>query len=272
MWSFSRHKRPALLTLGVIFLVIEGTGIYLYQRFYSPLAIEGLHHIGTWREKVHPLHMMIRQYLYIEKINKHLVQDNISLRHQVRELSRSPDFFYDTLTHKDIYAEVLNHTFSRPRNYLTLNKGSREGLKKGMGLFVEDGIVGQIAHVSLRYATAYSVLHRNWLISASLGRKGPLCSVRWDGREVESAEVLYLVRNQSVQQGDTLFTSGYDNIFLSGMPIGTISEVVLENHAAFYSVRMRWSANVRNLHYVYALQLAHGEERDSIERAIREEY
>ena len=60
-----------------------------------------------------------------------------------------------------IPATVINSTLTKRNNYFTLNVGYAQGVKRGMGVFSEKGIVGRVHNSSKHFAVVKSVLTEN---------------------------------------------------------------------------------------------------------------
>ena len=43
----------------------------------------------------------------------------------------------------DIEAEVINNSLRKRKNYITINKGSIDGIEEGMGVISNSGVVGK---------------------------------------------------------------------------------------------------------------------------------
>ncbi len=67
-----------------------------------------------------------------------------------------------------VKAEVLDNSVSLTRNYITLNKGSKDGIIEEMGVVGTSGIVGKIKSVSDHFSIASSILHQDLLTSATV--------------------------------------------------------------------------------------------------------
>lgn len=65
-------------------------------------------------------------------------------------------------------ARVINNSINLSQNYITLNKGSLDGVEEGMGVFNEQGIVGRVKGTSSHFSSVISVLHTDLLISSKI--------------------------------------------------------------------------------------------------------
>ena len=60
-----------------------------------------------------------------------------------------------------IVAKVINNSVNRSNNYLTINRGSKQGIAKGMGVICSAGIVGKVVFVPDHLAVVQSLLNKD---------------------------------------------------------------------------------------------------------------
>ncbi|MFA0962081.1 rod shape-determining protein MreC [Roseivirga sp. BDSF3-8] len=214
----------------------------------------------------------ITGYLSLKEANKELAAENARLRAELDVLEDVADtagnIFRKTVLLEDyqyIPARVINNSTRRYNNYLTLNKGEKDSIKAGMGVIGPGGVVGRVKAVSENFATVISVLHNDMLISSQVRRTGYFGSTSWPGKDASTAELKFIPRSESVMQGDTIITSGYNAVYPGGVLVGIVEEVKLREDASFYDIKLRLSTDFGNLSYVYVVENKMKEERDSIE-------
>jgi len=120
-----------------------------------------------------------------------------------------------------------------------LNKGSADGLRKGMAVVTPLGVVGTIVTVTRRTAKVLLLTDPNSGIDVLVQRTRSRGIV---SGSLESGTVLkYMKRSEDVQEGDRLVTSGLDNVFPKGLLVGTVIKVRKQNRGLFQSVEV-WPA------------------------------
>ena len=164
-----------------------------------------------------------------------------------------------------IPAKVINNSARRINNYLTVDKGRKDGLEPGMGAISSFGVVGVVKTVSNNYATLYSLLHGEMQVSSLLSRLGVFCTTKWDGIDPLYANLLYIPRHVELQEGDTITTSGYNAIFPEGIPIGRIKSFNIEENETFYNVIIELSSDFQSLSHVYLISNYYRQGKDSVE-------
>src|SRR5690606_11043361 len=96
-------------------------------------------------------------------------------------------------------AEVINNSTNKQLNYLTLNKGEREGIKPEMGIINENGLVGIVKNVSAHFSTAIPIINLNYTASAELARTGDFGLLEWDGDDYRYSYLKDVAKHVDVQ-------------------------------------------------------------------------
>ncbi|MEQ9302680.1 MAG: rod shape-determining protein MreC, partial [Marinoscillum sp.] len=206
------------------------------------------------------------RYFKIKKFNDHLVAENMLLREQLANSALGHvEIDTNSAKYKLIKARVINNTFRRSMNYMTLDAGKNDGVFPGMGVISGFGIAGQVKSASGNYATVTSLLHRNLLVSSSISRTKTLCSVQWDGVSPLEAELKFVPRHIEIAVGDSVVTSGFNSIFPEGIMIGTISSFSLDDNDVFYHAKVKLSVDFSSLNYVFLVENMLFDEQDSLQ-------
>lgn len=138
-----------------------------------------------------------------------------------------------------ITASIIANSATSWFQSCTLNKGSADGLRKGMGVVTPLGVVGKVVAVTGRTAKVLLVTDPNSGIDVLVQRTRSRGIV---SGSLESGTVLkYMKRSEDVQEGDRLVTSGLDNIFPKGLLVGTVIKVRKQSRGLFQTVEV-WPA------------------------------
>ena len=124
----------------------------------------------------------------------------------------------DTISSTDpfqyISATIINNSVANANNYLTLDKGKIDGVKKGMGVISERGVIGIVKETSKRYSTVLSILHSQSKLSVAIKKNNHFGSLQWDGKSYKKARIYDIPSHVKLTIGDTIITSGFSHIFL----------------------------------------------------------
>ena len=222
----------------------------------------------------------VEDYFNLKEVNQDLAAENASLRKQIEQYHQSL-YNINVRQNQDaellqkyeyIPAKVIKNSTRRFENYITVNKGSKHGIEPGMGVIDQNGVVGKVKNVSRNFSVIISVLHGNSLISSKIKRTKDLCTIKWDGKNYQEVNLLYLPRHVQLQVGDTVVTSGYNAIFPEEVPVGIIESYEISEDALFYNVKVKLITDLNRLSYVYLVKNNMKIEQDSLESTVTNEF
>ena len=144
---------------------------------------------------------------------------------------------------------------------VTIDRGQSHGVEKGMASITTAGGVGyviqvepyssQLLLITDRYATVDSIVQRS-------RARGIL-----HGYTKDTTLLKYLKRTDDVKVGDLVVTSGLDNIFPKGFPIGVVTDVEKDDYGFEQTVKVQPSVNSNNLEEVFVVLNAQNEDLES---------
>jgi len=226
----------------------------------------------------------VTSYFDLREINGDLNRRNAELQAEIVRMQETIDRlreqnFTDTLAidsgvrHFDfIVAHVINNSISHPFNYLTINKGSSDGIKPELGVIDRNGVVGIVSTTGAHSARVISLLNPHFRLSCKIKRSDYFGSLVWDGANPSEALLEELPRHTVFEPGDTIVTSGYSAVFPSGLPVGVIIGADTDRNQNFFTLLVRLLADFTTLGNVQVVinnqaeeirALSAGEENDS---------
>ncbi len=218
----------------------------------------------------------ISDYFALKSKNESLANENTLLKNQValltEKLSQDEVFSFDDLTigtntYSYISAKVINKTTGQIQNYLTLNRGAKDGIEPQMGVISANGLVGQVSSVSDHFAVVIPIINNKTKVSALLTHGKYAGSLSWNGKDPRYALLEGIPHHVKVAKGDTLVTSGYSSIYPQGIVIGTVREFEKENASNNYYIQVWLSTDFYTLSHVDVVRYKYKAERDSLENA-----
>jgi rod shape-determining protein MreC len=138
----------------------------------------------------------------------------------------------DNLSQQAVVVEVLYEPPNAFNQRLVFNKGSRQGVKPGMPVIDEGGVVGQIVRVTPMTSEAALVTDGQVSIPVEILRNG-LRLIAFGGNAPGKIEVRYLAANADIKEGDTIVTSGVGGLFPSGLPVAKVQSVERDTASGF---------------------------------------
>lgn len=135
---------------------------------------------------------------------------------------------------------------------LTVDRGARDGVRRGMAVLSPQGVVGQIAEVSRTAARVLLLTDHNSGIDAMIQRSRARGIVQ--GAHEEGCYMNYLRQDEDVAVGDRVVTSGMDGIFPKGILIGEVAEVTRRHRGLLQAAVVRPSAPVERIEEVLIVE------------------
>ena len=169
--------------------------------------------------------------------------------------------FKEQFVSKTVAAQVIGSGGSDLSRIIYIDKGEQDGLKRDMAVITADGVVGKVLQVFKTPSVSQVLL----ISDQSSGVGAILEKSRLQGvlRGTANGEVVLerVMSDEQVQTGETVLTSGGDQIFPKGLPVGTVTKVGTGKDL-FLSIKIKPAANLSKLEEV--LVLVEKQERQAV--------
>ena len=211
-----------LLLLNISFLLIFNSSFFHKSKvigFFNGIANMTKENINNFNS-----------YFELKKLNTQLVEENLYLRNMLE--NASDNYTLDSLskaTFKYKNARVISNNLSSLKNQLVLDKGTRNGIDKEMGVISQNGIVGIITNSSLNYSSVMSVLNLNTKINAKIKRSSHFGTLEWNGVSTRHLILNDIAETADIRVGDSIITGGMSLIFPEGINVGVVSKIINQN-------------------------------------------
>jgi rod shape-determining protein MreC len=152
-------------------------------------------------------------------------------------------------------AQVIGTSGTDQSRILTIDKGSKDGLKPDMAVITPDGIVGKLRDV---FGHTSQVL----VISDQTSGAGVLLeSTRLRGvlrgNALGQPQIINLLPDERVKPGERVITSGGDQIYPRGLPVGVVDQVVPDtSNPPYIDILIKPAANLGHLEEVLVITQA----------------
>ena len=247
-----------------LFLVLMGISLGIlinynqtYQAVFSNIANETTGKVGAQYNSV-------EYYFRLKKTNEALVAENAELRGLLKQSFEGPDtssvikidsLLKDTLGRvrkfRFLPAKVVNNNISDQNNYITLYRGSKQGVTTDMGVIGPQGIVGRVILVSDNYCRVMSLLNRNTKVSAMTKNGFYTGLADWDGKDPRYVTLHNIPKSAKVKIGDSILTSNLSGSFPPGIMVGTVAAVQGDPGSGFYELKIKTATDFYSLQYAY---------------------
>jgi rod shape-determining protein MreC len=263
----------------LVLQIIALSMLFRYNKFHEAIFMNASTEITG---RINDKYNTIEYYFQLKKTNESLLKENLRLRQLLHENYEAPDsarrLITDTiridsarsvLKYKEMEAKVVNSTTSQQTNYLTIHRGSDQGVRPNMGVISPQGIAGTVVNVSENYATVMSLLHRQYKVVVKLKNGGDRGTIEWDGLSPLFVTLKDIPKSARVAKGDTIVTSQTSSKFPAGIMVGTVYEIVEDNTSNFYTLKIRPATNFFNIEYVYVIDNLQYDEQKRLEDSTR---
>ena len=188
-----------------------------------------------------------REFTKLRTYNQQLLDENTHLKNIIAQQNIDTTSqllaVNDTLTYNQRFlftpAKVIDNQYHKRYNYLTINKGSKDGILYDQAVVNSKGIIGITQTVSKNFATVQSILNENSKINVRLSNSLHFGTLQWDGKDYNILQLVDLPTQANIKRGDSIITGGKSIIFPEGIPVGVIEDFKVENNSyTFINVRL----------------------------------
>ena len=255
-----------------LFVLLEVASLVLLFRFNNYHGSVWFTSANAVSGKVLEAHSEMESYMNLAEVNEGLTQRNVYLEHRLAQLeerlavkmstdSLAGKLQNDSVHYRLIPAKIVNNSIDKIENFITLDKGSADGVKKDMGVVSGTGVVGIVYLVSKHYSVVISVLNAKSNISCAIADRGYFGYLHWTGGASDIAYVDDIPRHAHFKKGDNIVTSGYSSVFPAGIAVGKISKVYNSPDGLSYRLQVKLSTDFSTLRDVCVI-----DDNDMLER------
>lgn len=256
-----------------LFLIFEISSLIIYVKYNSfqrATYINSANQVtGTLYARVNEL----KSYLSLKDVNDSLASENARLRGMLRSSSYADTAAKHIVTdsiYKQQYtyteAQVINNTVNKRNNYITIRKGSKDGIEKGMGVICNTGVVGKIIYTGEHLSIVQSLLHKDAKISAMLADTKDIGSMVWgDDMNPRKGLLMDVPNHVKPHVGQLVVTSTYSDLYPAGIPLGKVSNLHAKGGGFFLNMEVNLSVDFSKLQYVYVINNKLSTERAGLE-------
>jgi rod shape-determining protein MreC len=271
MESVLGRYRNLVILVGVLFLQVLGLAMQVKRsgndaentrliRIWTVGAITPFERALVWAQNSSG--NLWHNYFYLRGVRaenrqlkdeiEHMRLDQVRLAEDAAQARRLQTLlaFKEQFISRTVAAQVIGSSGSDLSRIVYIDKGENAGIKRDMAVMTADGIVGKVLLV---YPSVSQVL----LISDQSSGVGALLEkTRLQGvlRGTANGEVVLerVMSDEQVPVGETVLTSGGDQIFPKGLPVGTVAKVG-NGKDLFLNIRIKPAANLSKLEEVLVL-------------------
>lgn len=227
---------------------ISGMAVAFFQRF---LSSEQLYEENqALQEEVRNLREKLVDLDSYKKDNEHYRQ-YLDLK------ERNPTFVFEP-------AQVIGREPNDRFYGFMVDKGSLDGVAVYDPVITPDGLVGWVSEVGLSYAKVSTILDVSMDVGAVDSRTRDIGVVTGEVTLAKDGlcKLSYLPRENTVQTGDLVITSGLGGVFPKGLIIGTVLDLQTEKSGISMFATVQPASEIKTLSEVFLLTSFSGQGDD----------
>ena len=240
----------------VLLEVISAVLLFKYNSYQGSVWFSSANAVSG---RVYEASAAVGQYFSLVTVNRQLTQRNVYLEREVARMAQehaeataASSYLQrlqnnQTNRYRSVPARVVSSSLDRLNNFITIDKGEADGVKKDMGVVCGTGIVGIVYLTSAHYSVVIPVLNSKSNISCSIRGRGYFGYLHWMGGVPDEAYLDDVPRHARFRIGDVIVTSGYSSVFPPGMLVGKVMRVYNSANGLSFRLRIKLTTDFGNL-------------------------
>lgn len=253
----------SLVLCALILILVQISGRYGGDEIHAI----GLRPLSPWQRAFHgvigSIRAVFQKYIFLVNLKdensqlqeevRRLKQENADLKESAQTLERLQRLLLlkARVPAALIAAEVVAYSPSAWFRTIVINKGQRDGVRKGFPVVTLEGVVGRVIKVSSSSSVILLVTDRNSAMDCLVQRtrtRGIL-----EGEGGGHCYLRYVSRTEDIQVGDLIITSGLEGIFPKGLSLGEVAKVEKKAYGLFQDIEVMPSADLGRLEEVMVI-------------------
>ncbi|WP_234736110.1 rod shape-determining protein MreC [Tellurirhabdus bombi] len=261
----------------ILFILLEVLSFYFIINNNNYWSVEYFNTSNRYAAKLLTWSNAARNYARLREVNADLAEENRRLNTLVTQLQQQSPLAPASYKTDSVFAtrfqftvaRVINNTTSHPNNYITIDKGTADGIHPGMGVISPTGVVGMVKICSENLSVVTSILHSEFMVSSRLVKGGDIGSVRWDGVDPTKMQLFDIPRNIKVYKSDSVVTSQHNSVFPPGILVGNVARAVAAPDQTFHEITLNVATDFSTLSFVYIVENRLQTEQEKLEKQVQ---
>lgn len=196
-------------------------------------AVRDMAHL---RSEYQQLTEKLKDYEFLQRNNTEIRKENERLKEQLD--------FASEIKYRNIPAQIIGRNPDSQYSGITLNKGARNGIKKGMPVIAVQagnvGVVGRIITVGVGTSMMMPVYDVRCNISSRIQNTRDLGIVSGNGSSDGALSLKYIRKRvmDDFNYGDIVVTSGENGNYMRDIPVGRISKITVLDYDSSLNIEL----------------------------------
>jgi len=161
-----------------------------------------------------------------------------------------------------IPATIISKSLSRSQNTITLNVGKNDGLKPGMPVINDQGLLGVVNSISDDFAIVQTLKNVELKLTVKDERSGVEGIMKWNGSELVMVDI---PKTYDIQPGDRIVTSPLSSIVDLPVPIGMTLGLSKVETGMFNEAKIKPYADFIKAEHVFVISIVESKEKNGLE-------
>lgn len=261
-----------------LFILLEVACLFLLFRFNRYQQGVFFTSANVVTGKIYEMSGGVSSYFHLKSINESLLDRNLVLEQQITQLENAlKDFRTDSLEigsiknapiagYEIFKANVINNSLTNADNYITIDKGEKDGIRTEMGVVDANGVVGIVYMTSAHYSVVISLLNSKSNLSCKIMGSDYFGYLKWEHSDSRYAYLKDLPRHALFNLGDTVVTSGYSTVFPAGVMVGTVDDMSDSHDGLSYLLKVKLATDFGKVSTVRILSRSGQQEQHELEK------
>ncbi|MDY0089640.1 MAG: rod shape-determining protein MreC [Flavobacteriaceae bacterium] len=242
----------------LLFLLLLGISLILTIQSHSFHRSRFVNSANSLTGGVYSRVSAFREYLNLKSENERLAAENAALK---TLLYNQADTLQSTLQipsnlkgqYRVTQAKVIKNSYNVHENILTINVGTKQGVRPFMGVVNSKGIIGITDIAADNHATVISVLNIKSKVNAKIKKSNHFGTLTWNGKNAGIVQLIDIPRLASVRRGDTIVT-GAQSVFPENINIGTIDKVYEDSQTNLFTLDIKLFNDMTSVGHIYVIE------------------
>ncbi|HEX7259336.1 MAG TPA: rod shape-determining protein MreC [Candidatus Saccharimonadia bacterium] len=152
-----------------------------------------------------------------------------------------------------IAAEVIGYQPDNFRQFLTIGRGSRDGLREGMTVIQQGALIGRLQDVGPSTAKVFLIIDPNFRVAA-LDQNAPNRPTGTIRGQIGNGLIMdKIAQTETITPGDTIVTSGLGGGIEKGLIVGRVQTVSKQANGVFQTAQVTTDIQFNRLEVIYVI-------------------
>jgi len=245
----------------LLFILMESFSLFLYISNHKFQQSKFLSFTQEYTGTIFGYYSNLSEYLRLKEINYFLQRENAKLYSLLSKEKENTN----SVLNEYIPARIIKNSIFKQNNFVLINKGEKDGVKSGMGVIVDNGVIGIVSITSENFSKVTSILNQNSTISVVHIKSRQNGSLKWNTNNYMTAMINDIPNHANIQIGDTIQTNGFSSIFPQRINIATVISYTKGNENGLCNIDIKFLNDMNTVKNVYIINSLIKEELEGLE-------